>query len=169
MVRHSKSAFALLGRRHLHLLWLMVAVLALPLSIYAWRTVSHRSAMNAQLRQLEFKLVPLNESVDQRLAGWSAVMSRRIPSFESMKLMQAHPQAWSVRQLSYERKLMSRADADRLFDRLYAEDSGPALPSIILVRSTKADESVFGRYQGDDREDAIELSVNAETFVRAAP
>lgn len=147
------------------LAWLLagVPVLALPL---AWRWWSHEQAQLSSLRgelRREADLLPLSRQVVERVAAWRLLSARPIAAQDGDA-----PDAWARRTLTVDNQKMSRAEADQYLRALHSSGTTLFAPSVVTVRAP-AGESIYAALQGQDRADALAVTLHAELYARSAP
>jgi hypothetical protein len=151
-------------------LWLLlVGAVSLPVAVYAWMQVQQQTAYLERLAQQAAVLDDLDGRVAQRLDQWDLLQARRVSTIEALKASGDVEPSRFLRSVSLEQQSMSRAQAELFLSRLYGDSGEETFVSVVLIQSAGPGHGLFALHRGDDRPDAVRLTVRADTFRLNAP
>lgn len=151
--------------------WALAAasVLALPLSWYWWSAERAKAAGLQQARQHASVLAPLQSRVAAQLAEWGSVRADGAAMQQKLESLGEVPQRWQRRSITIEKERMSRVEAERYLHELVSDERALFLPSAILIKAARQEESVFAVHQGQDSPDALVVTIKADLYTRSEP
>lgn len=158
-------------RRWYQVSWVMamISVLALPAAWYWWSYERASARELQQLRKRESVLAPLESQVSTRLAGWKSAQANVASVQETIKSTGETPGQWTRRTITIDNQNMSRVEAEQYLRDLTNDERTLLVPTALLVRALKPNESVFTIHQGQDSMGALVVTIKADLYTRSTP
>lgn len=150
--------------------WLLAiaAIVSLPLA-WSWWSVERVSARAIQqLQQRSAASLPLEAQVSSRIRQWQSSQAATSNVQDRIRVAGEEPGQWQRRTITIESQRMSRAEAERYLRDLTNNERSVFMPSVIHLKAAKASESVFSVHQGQDSADALQVTIKADLYTRAA-
>jgi hypothetical protein len=151
--------------------WLLtaIAIVSLPLAWYWWKVEQVSALRIQQLQQRAASGVPLQERVTARIAEWKRAQAATAVMSGDVQALGEEPDQWQHRTITIDSQRMSRVEAERYLRDLTNNQRSVFVPTVIHLKATKANESVFSVHQGLDSADALQVTIKAGLYTRNAP
>jgi hypothetical protein len=146
----------------------VMAIVTLPAS--SWWLVQQQKAWNAASEQIasEQRLASVRQQIDARLKQWTVAEQGNGRALQQARQSGNAPELWARRSIQVENQKMSRHDADSYLRGLSNGERGLFVPTAVNLRAANAGEGVFAANSGNDRPDALVVTIKGDYYSRPA-